>query len=70
MAKHIFWLIIIWSVICASGLAIYLFQVFKPIMPGTSVDSFDIGSAIGFWILVWALPVGLLAYIGRRKRNP
>lgn len=67
MAKPFFWLIIIWSIICASGLGIYLLQVYKPIIPGTSGDFFDISSAIGFWIFVWIVPAGLLAFIGRRK---
>ncbi len=67
MAKPFFWLIIVWSVICASGLAIYLLQAYRPVIPGDTGDFFDISTAAGFWLFVWVVPTAILAIAGRRK---
>lgn len=64
------YLILVWSVICVSGLGIFLFQIFGPqITPQTAYEGTGLLTAVGFFIFLWAVPVGTLAAIGRRQKE-
>jgi len=66
--KTLLQLVIAWSVVCASGLGVFLFEIFGP--------RFSIGAdeqpyaspllAIGFWIFLWAVPIAAIAIISRQ----
>ncbi|MBE0428558.1 MAG: hypothetical protein IBX61_01645 [Thermoleophilia bacterium] len=63
-------LIIVWSVVCASGLGIFLFQIFTPaVPPQTGYDSGKLALAIGFFFLLWSVPAGLIWAAGRRQKE-
>jgi hypothetical protein len=68
MPKPHFWLIIIWSVVCASGLAVFLVQIYKPILP-VSPDSSGVGVSVAFWIFIWFVPSLIIAAAGLRQRG-
>lgn len=67
MARPFFWLIVVWSIICASGLAVYLLQAYMPIIPETAEGQPSMGVSVAFWIIAWIVPTLMLAYSGRRK---
>lgn len=58
-------LIIIWSVVCFSGAAAFLFEMLGPGSGISPVDSRTIAVTLGFWLLVWAGPVAALLLFGR-----
>ncbi len=67
MAKPYLWLIIVWSLVCASGLAIYLYQFFNPIIPVPGQQVGDLAAPLAYWAIVWTVPVVILALQGRRR---
>ncbi len=68
--KNYFYLIIVWSIVCASGLGIFLFQALGPALPDEPAYT---GTALAitviFWIIVWALPSAILFFRGRREKG-
>jgi hypothetical protein len=68
MPKPYFWLIIVWTIVCASGLAVFLFQIYRPILPVSDASS-GVGVAVGFWVLAWLAPTLIIAIAGRRRRG-
>jgi hypothetical protein len=67
MAKSFLWLIIVWSVICASGLGIYLYQFFDPIIPSPGRNTGDLALPVTFWVIAWLLPSLIMALAGRKR---
>lgn len=70
MPKSFLYIIIVWSVACASGLGVFLFQVFGPsiaIEPAYSTAA--VAVTVAFWVIAWALPVAILAIRGRRQKG-
>jgi len=68
MPKLYRYLVIVWSVVCASGLAIFLFQVYGPRItnePQYSVA--DVAASALILFIAWAVPVAILAIRGRRQ---
>ncbi len=72
MRKPYLYLIVVWSIICASGLAIFLFQIFGPSID-IAGDSSDTALsplvAVGFWIFLWAVPVLIITLMSRRQEG-
>ena len=58
-------MIIVWSVVCLSGLAAFLFEMLGPGIGDSPVDSRDIAVSLGFWVLAWLVPVLILLFWGR-----
>ena len=70
MPKPFLYIIIVWSVVCASGLGIFLFQVFGPSIVIEPTDSSaTVAVTVGFWMIAWALPVTILMVRGRRQKG-
>ncbi len=68
--KFFQYLIIVWTVVCASGLGIFLFQIFGPqIEPQTAYDGTGVLTAVGFFIFLWVVPVGTMTFVGRRRKE-
>ncbi|MHB9112243.1 MAG: hypothetical protein ACYC4D_06410 [Thermoleophilia bacterium] len=70
MPKPFLYIIIVWSVVCASGLGVFLFQVFGPaiaIEPTYSIAA--VAVTVAFWVIVWALPVAIMVIRGRRQKG-
>ena len=59
-------LIIVWSVVCLSGLSAFLFEMLGPGTSDSAVDSAAIAVTLVFWAVVWFVPVAVLFFIGRR----
>lgn len=67
MQKPYLYIIIVWSIVCVSGLGVFLFQVFGPsifIEPVYSTAA--VAVTVVFWVIAWAMPVAILAIRGRR----
>ena len=72
MHKAYVYLIIVWSLVCASGLAVFLFQVYGPsadIAGDTGGPVMSSAIAVGFWVLLWAVPVVILTFVRRRREQ-
>jgi len=69
MAKPFLWLILVWTVVCASGLAVFLLQSHTPILPLPADDYSGSSTAIVFWIIAWAVPSVILVIAGRRQKE-
>lgn len=70
MPKLFLYIIIVWSIICASGLGIFLFQVFGPSIYAEPVyDAAEVAVTAVFWVIAWAIPVAILAMRGRRQKG-
>lgn len=68
MPKPFLYLIIVWSLVCVSGLGIFLFQLMGPsITPQTGYDSRGLALALVFFALLWAAPVAVVSIKGRRQ---
>ncbi len=59
-------LALVWTVVCISGLSIFLFQFYHPALPGYGGTS-GVGITIVFWFLAWAVPMAAILFAGRRK---
>ena len=59
-------MIIVWSVVCLSGLVAFLFEMLGPGTGDSSVDGAAIAVTLVFWAMVWFVPVAVLFFIGRR----
>lgn len=60
-------LIIVWTLVCLSGLGIFLFQIFGPsIVPQTGYDNRSLTLAIIFFGFLWLIPVAIIVVAGRR----
>lgn len=69
MPKIYLYLILVWSVVCASGLGIFLFQNFGPrISDEPDYGGGALAVTIFFWLIVWAAPSIILAVRGRRQK--
>ncbi len=68
MPKLYLYLIIVWSVICASGLGVFLLEVFGPSLSVDGSDSAAINPAVGiaFWLFLWVAPVTVITIVSRR----
>ena len=70
MPKIYQYIIIVWSVACASGLGIFLFQVYGPrITNEPQYSAADVAVTALFWLIVWAAPVVFLAIRGRGRKE-
>ncbi len=58
-------MIVVWSVVCAAGLAIFLFQILGPGFQDEGAGPPDVAVTVGFWVLVWFAPVLWLFLKGR-----
>lgn len=66
--KSFQYLILVWTVVCISGLGIFLFEILGPqITPQTGYQGTGLLTTIGFFVFLWVAPVGTLAIIGRRR---
>lgn len=64
------YIIIVWSIVCASGLGVFLFQAFGPsIYVEPSYSTAEITVTGVFWVIAWAIPVTILAIRGRRQKG-
>ena len=64
------YLIVIWSLVCASGLIVFLFQALGPsIYPQTGYDTGKIAMAAGFFLFLWLAPVAILLLAGSRGND-
>ncbi|MHB8858498.1 MAG: hypothetical protein ACYC6Z_03300 [Thermoleophilia bacterium] len=69
MPRTYLYLILVWSLVCASGLGIFLFQTFGPrIDVEADYTGLGLAVAVAFWVLAWALPVSVLFVRGRRQK--
>lgn len=68
--KLLNYLIIVWSVVCLSGLAIFMFETYGP---GSDVNSPAYLESplvtIGFWLAVWIMPTIILVLAARRHKS-
>jgi hypothetical protein len=71
MSKSHFYLVLVWSLICASGLGIFLFQTFGPRIDigGGDDGALNPAVAVGFWVFIWAAPVLVLTIVSRRREG-
>ena len=70
MPKPFLYIIIVWSIVCASGLGVFLFQVFGPsIAIEPTYSTAAVAVTIAFWVIAWALPVAILKIRGRRQKG-
>jgi len=68
MAKIYQYLIGVWSVVCLSGLGIFLFQTFGPrVSPEPDYTGAALAVTVLFWVIAWAAPVSVLWVKGRRQ---
>ena len=66
MPKIYLYLIIVWSLACASGLGIFLFQVFGPkITNEPAYSGAALAITVGFWVVAWAVPSAIITHRGR-----
>ena len=69
MPKSFLYLILVWTIVILSGLGIFLFQMFGPrIDVEPDLTGAALVSAIAFFIVAWAIPVGVLVAVGRRQK--
>ncbi|MHB9054114.1 MAG: hypothetical protein ACYC5F_09075 [Thermoleophilia bacterium] len=69
MPRTYLYLILVWSLVCLSGLGIFLFQTFGPrIDVEAGYTGLGLAVAIGFWVVAWAIPVSVLYIRGRRQK--
>lgn len=69
MPKTYLYLIIVWTLVCVSGLGIFLFQTFGPRIPvEPDYTGAALAAAVFFWVIAWAIPVGVLFFRGRRQK--
>ena len=70
MPKVFLYLIIVWTLICVSGLGVFLFEMYGP---GSDVNSPNqLESPVftaGFWVFLWIVPVIVLIVLSRRQKN-
>jgi len=69
MPRTYLYLILVWSLVCASGLGIFLFQNFGPRIdnePGYTGAALAV--TVVFWLVAWAVPVIFAAVRGRRQK--
>lgn len=70
MPKVFLYTIIVWSIVCASGLGVFLFQAYgPPIFIGPAYSTAAVAVTAVFWVIAWAMPVGILAILGRRQKG-
>ncbi|MBI5869711.1 MAG: hypothetical protein HZB44_01955 [Actinobacteria bacterium] len=70
MPKPFLYIIIVWSIVCASGLGVFLFQVFGPsIVIEPTYSTAAVVVTVVFWVIAWALPVAILVIRGRRQKG-
>lgn len=70
MPKFFKHLILVWTVVCVSGLSIFLFQVFGPgIETQTAYEGSSLVTSVVFFIFLWIVPVGVLVAAGRRQKD-
>jgi len=70
LPKPYLYIIIVWTIVCASGLGVFLFQVFGPsIFIEPAYSNAAVAATIVFWVIAWALPVAVLAMLGRRQKG-
>lgn len=62
-------LIVIWTLVCASGLAVFLFQVFYPVIPIAAEEKSVPFEALAYWFIIWIVPVIILVAAGRRHKG-
>jgi len=68
--KFFQYLIIVWTVVCLSGLGIFLFELYGPqLTPQTAYQGTGVLTTLGFFLFLWGVPVGTLATIGRRQKE-
>ncbi|RJQ45687.1 MAG: hypothetical protein C4534_04090 [Gaiellales bacterium] len=68
--KLFYYLIAVWSVACASGLGIFLFEMYGPGSEvSATVNLENPLVTVGFWLVVWALPAAVLALAARRRKR-
>jgi hypothetical protein len=64
------YLIIVWLVICASGLGVFLFEMFGP---GSDVNSPSNlqhpAITVGFWLFLWLVPTIIMEIARRRQED-
>lgn len=64
------YLIIVWSVICVSGLGVFLFEMYGP---GSDVNApanlEHPAITVGFWVFVWIVPVVIMIVARRRQQD-
>jgi len=70
MKKPFLYLILVWSLISASGLAAFLFEIYGPAsIPAASDESINPAVAVVFWGIMWLIPVVVLTIAGRRRKG-
>ncbi|MHB0866349.1 MAG: hypothetical protein ACYC29_01765 [Thermoleophilia bacterium] len=63
-------LILVWTVVCASGLGIFLFQIYGPALePQTTYEGTGVAMSVGFFVFLWLVPVGIMTVAGRRRKD-
>lgn len=64
------YLIIVWSVVCLSGLGIFLFEKYGP---GSEVNMTAYLESplltVAFWFIVWMIPSAVMMLAARRQRD-
>ncbi|MHB8792732.1 MAG: hypothetical protein ACYC6O_05285 [Thermoleophilia bacterium] len=70
MPKSFLYIIIVWSVVCASGLGVFLFQVYGPsIAIEPTYSTAAVAVTVAFWVIGWALPAAVLVIRGRKQKG-
>lgn len=62
------YLILVWAVVCLSGLGVFLFELYGP---GSEVNSTEYLESplttLGFWLVMWLVPTVILLIAARRQ---
>lgn len=67
MQRAYIYLIIVWTVVCVSGLGVFLFEQYGPGSEAGMTQTLDSPLVTaGFWLFVWSVPATVLLFIGRR----
>lgn len=65
------YLIVVWTIVCFSGLGIFLFELYGPGSDLNAPAAYPQSPLItaGFWLMMWLLPTIVMVIAARRQEN-